>query len=310
MEYRSRAYQTEQDLVDLQAFLMEGRARTSDWRYPHLGELMWHFFMLLCHLSPQEHLRLWHAEQGRLVGYALLGEDPFFDWHFLPEHEGLWDEAFAWAEKGLGELRGQDASRWAGSLEGRARQDQDERMAFLAQHGFRYRGTFAEVNLLRSLDEPIHAYSLPAGYQVRALAQGGETTRRAEAQQAVWLPWTVGEVTGEDYGRFMELPGYHLDLDVVAVAPSGEIAAYVNCWIDPLNRIGDFGPVGAHPGYRRMGLTRAVLFEGMQRLKAHGMQRVCVSTGVANAPARRLYESVGFKIANYELDFVQMGSGR
>jgi len=31
---------------------------------------------------------------------------------------------------------------------------------------------------------------------------------------------------------------------VVAVAPEGVIAAYVNGWVDPVNHIGDFGLVG------------------------------------------------------------------
>jgi len=40
-------------------------------------------------------------------------------------------------------------------------------------------------------------------------------------------------------------------------------------------------------------------------LKARGMDRACVSTGVSNTPARRLYESVGFSIVNKYLDYVK-----
>ena len=69
------------------------------------------------------------------------------------------------------------------------------------------------------------------------------------------LPWTVGNVKDEDYASFMQMPGYHRDLDIVTVAPDGVIAAYVNGWIDPVNKIGDFGPVGALPNFRRKGLT-------------------------------------------------------
>jgi mycothiol synthase len=103
----------------------------------------------------------------------------------------------------------------------------------------------------------------------------------------------------------MRLPGYLSELDLVAIAPDGIIAAYVNCWIDPVNRIGDFGPVGARPAYRRQELTRAALLEGLRRLKARGMDRVCVSTGVSNTPARQLYELIGFKIVNKYLDYVK-----
>jgi hypothetical protein len=62
-----------------------------------------------------------------------------------------------------------------------------------------------------------------------------------------------------DYAHFKRLPGYHRNLDIVAIAPDGAIAAYVNGWIDPVNRVGDFGPVGARPAYHQQGLTRAAL---------------------------------------------------
>jgi len=286
---------------------MEARSRTNDWHYAHVGELMWGFFMVTCHLDPQEHIRLWHDSKGKLIAYAILGEDPSFDCQVLPEFEwsGIETEAMAWSETLLTELRKRDAKRWGGTFAAGARQDNAERIAFLEQHGFRYSGEFAEVNMLRSLAEPIPASTLLAGYEVRAVAEAGETSNRAAAQHEVWLPWSVGDISGDDYARLMRVPGYHRELDVVAVAPDGVIAAYVNCWIDPVNRIGDFGPVGARPAYRRQGLTRAVLLEGLRRFKARGMDRVCVSTGVSNTPARRLYESIGFNIASKYLDYVK-----
>lgn len=103
----------------------------------------------------------------------------------------------------------------------------------------------------------------------------------------------------------MRLPGYHRDLDVVAIAPDGVIAAYVNGWIDPLNQIGDFGPLGAHPAYPRKGLARTVLFECLRWMQARGMNRLSLSTGVSNTPAIRLYESVGFRIVNKYVEYVK-----
>jgi len=303
----SRLYETETDLEQMQAMLMKGRSRTDDWRYAHVGELGWGFFMVTCHLNPQEQIRLWHDHRGELVAYAILGEDPSFDCQVLPEYEwsGIEAEAMAWAETRLAELRRGGAEEWNGSLVSGARQDDAKRMAFLEEHRFRYSGRFAEVNMLRALAKPIADTALPPGCSVRALAIAGETSDRAGAQRDVWLPWTVGQVSDDDYARFTRLPGYERELDLVAVAPDGKIAAYVNGWIDPVNRIGDFGPVGARPAYRRQGMTRAVLLEGLRRFKAYGMERACVSTNVSNTPARRLYESVGFRIVNKYLDYVR-----
>lgn len=304
----SRFYETEHDLQQMQGLLMEARSRTDDWHYRHVGELAFEFFMVACHLNPQEHIRLWYDGGCKLVGYAVLGEDPSFDCQVLPEYEwsGIETEAMDWAEKRLTELRRHDAKRWSGDFVSGARQDDAEHLAFLEQHGFRYRGEFAEVNMLRSLDESIPESVLPTGCQVRAVvADVGEIANRAAAQREVWHPWTVSNVSDEDYARLMRQPGYDRDLDVVAVTPDDVIAAYVNGWIDPVNRIGDFGPVGALPAYRRQGLTRAALLEGLRRMQARGMDRVCISTGILNTPARRLYESIGFRIVNKYLDYVK-----
>ncbi len=308
----SRFYETEQDLQQMQDLLMEARLHTGDWRYAHVGDLLFWFFMVACHLNPEEHIRLWHAGD-RLVGYAILGEDPSFDCQVLPEYawHGIEEEAVTWAETRIAELCKIDAQRWGGNLVSGSRQDDVKRLAFLEQHGFRPGGEFSEVNMLRSLEEPIPDIVIPPGCQVRAVAETpaeysrGEISNRAGAQRDVWRPWTVGNVTDDNYAYFMRLPGYHRDLDVVAVAPDGVIAAYVNGWIDPLNRIGDFGPVGARPAYRRQGLTRAVLLECLRRMQARGMDRVSVSTGVSNIPAIRLYKSVGFRIVNKYLEYVK-----
>jgi ribosomal protein S18 acetylase RimI-like enzyme len=304
--FTSRYYESEQDLLEMQSLLMDARSRTDDWHYAHIGEMLFNFFMVLCHLDPRKHIRLWHDATGRLAAYATLGEDPAFDFQVLPEYEcrGIEVEALRWADEQLVELRRQDGKLWGGRLVSGSRQDNLKRIAFLEQNGFRQGGEFSEVNMLRRLDEPIPEVERPAGCRVREIAES-DIPDRAAGHREVWQPWTVGNVTDEDYALFMRLPGYHRDLDVVTVAPDGVIAAYVNGWVDPQNRIGDFGPVGARPAYRRQGLTRAALLEGLRLMQAYGMDRVCVSTGVSNTPALRLYESIGFRVVNRYLEYIR-----
>jgi ribosomal protein S18 acetylase RimI-like enzyme len=288
----------------MQRLLMDARARSDDWRYWHVGDLMWAFLSLTSHLNPQDRIRLWHDEQDSLVGFALVGEDPAFECQVLPEFvwAGIEQEALAWAEALRAELAKNDVKRWGGAFIWGARQDDASRIAFLEGHGFR-QDDHIEVNLLRSLDEPPPEATIPDGYHIRAVAESGEAGQRADIEREVWHPYS--DISGDDYTHLMRLPGYHRDLDVVAVSPEGVIAAYVNGWIDPLNQIGDFGPVGAREAYRRRGLTRSVLVEDMRRMRNLGMNRVCVSTGESNAPARRLYESLGFRVVNQYLTFAK-----
>ena len=193
----SRPYETEAGLQQIYALLMQARSHTDDWRYWHVGELAFGFFMIDCHLDPQKHVRVWH-EKDRVVGYAMLGDDAYFDWQVLPEYEGqgIEDEALAWAEGLLAELRAGDAERWKGPLMVGTRIDNAERIAFLEQHGFR-RGEYVEVNMLRSLEEALPQealppealppgalppLALPGGFSVRSLAgDAAEVADRAAA---------------------------------------------------------------------------------------------------------------------------------
>ena len=302
--YTSRPFETENDLKQMRDMLFVSRSLTDDWHYAHVGELMWGYFMVACHLTPKEHIYLWYDGE-KLIGYAILGEDPSVDFQVSPEYEwvGIETEVMDWVENRLADLRKSNPQRWNGSLRSGARQDNGRRRVFLGQHGFRYSGEFAEVNMLRSLDKPIPDVVLPIGCQVRAVDGMGELAARAAAHRGVWQPWSDGDVSDEDYISFMKLPSYNRDLDIVTIAADGKIAATVNGWLDPINRIGNFGQVGALPNYRRRGLTRSAILEGLRRMRTRGMDRACVSTGVSNYPARRLYESIGFEIMNEYLDY-------
>ena len=111
--WTSRCYETEHDLQQMQRLLMEARSRADDWHYWHVGDLTWGFCALSCHVYPHEHIRLWHDAEGKLVGYAVLGEDPSFDCQVLPEYawSGIETAALAWAQTRLAQLRQRDADQ-------------------------------------------------------------------------------------------------------------------------------------------------------------------------------------------------------
>ncbi len=188
--------------------------------------------MVDCHLEAQEQVRLWHSGDGRLIGYAILGEDPSFDCQVAPEYtgRGIEDEAVAWAEALLAARREHDAAQWGGHLVSGARESDADRIAWLQRHGFR-RGEYAEITLLRALDRPIPAAPPPAGYCVRAVAGVDEAAARAAAQREVWQPWSVGRVGDADYTRFMGLPGTTASWTWWPYR-DGTVAAYVNGWLD------------------------------------------------------------------------------
>lgn len=75
----SRPHETEADLQQMYALLMEGRSRTNDWRYWHVGELAFGFFMIDCHLDPTRHVRTRRRRSASLSRFS-ISERPTSAW--------------------------------------------------------------------------------------------------------------------------------------------------------------------------------------------------------------------------------------
>jgi len=126
-----------------------------------------------------------------------------------------------------------------------------------------------------------------------------EVASLARAQYGAFTSAAPFERYLERFRIFMRSPVYDPNLDIVAVAPDGQIRAFCIVWMDPVNKVGLFEPVGTHPDFQRKGLGKAVMLEGFRRLRAGGMRQAIVSTFEDNLAAIKLYESVGFQIVNH-----------
>ncbi len=300
----SRNFENESDLRIIRAMLVDARKIAGHHAgYWHVGDLTWRYYMLWYRADPRQNYHLWY-DGDALVGFAVFGDDLSFDWQIHPRYvwRGIEEEMLAWAETRWHETMNdasisQERKRalFSGALETDTR-----RIAFLERHGFS-RGEHPTINFARALDEPIADSILPKGFIVRGVAGEHEAGNRAEAHRQAFHP---SRITDEGYVKLMRMSEYDQEFDVVAVAPDGTIATYAMCWVDVENKIGEFEPVGARTDYRRKGLTRAALLEGLRRMQARGAETAIVCTNADNV-AKGLYESVGFKQVNLEWDYVR-----
>jgi ribosomal protein S18 acetylase RimI-like enzyme len=95
-------------------------------------------------------------------------------------------------------------------------------------------------------------------------------------------------------------PGYDPEIDVVLEDETGRFVSYCICWADDTTRIGYFEPVGTRPAFTGRGLGRAVILEGLGRLRERGMRTARVGTASINEGAARLYRSAGFQLVDRE----------
>ncbi len=100
-----------------------------------------------------------------------------------------------------------------------------------------------------------------------------------------------GEAVGQ---RLAECSLYRADLDLVLYDDDGAVAAYGLFWADPQTRVGLVEPMRTEEPFQRLGLARAVITAGLDRLAAAGCERCKISYVPDNAAARHLYLTTGF----------------
>ncbi len=76
----------------------------------------------------------------------------------------------------------------------------------------------------------------------------------------------------------------------MVISPEGATAAFATLWFDDVTRSAYIAPVATVPEHQRKGLAKAMLAEGLRRLKRMGATRVLVDCD--SAAANRLYQSV------------------
>jgi GNAT superfamily N-acetyltransferase len=165
-----------------------------------------------------------------------------------------------------------------------------------ALHGHGYtRDDHAECQWRRWLDSPIPNVPLAPGYSIRSLGVGLELLERCYASGLGFHDGDIQiAVSNRDdpswYRNIQTAPLYRRDLDLVAIAPEGDIAAFCTIWFDDVTRSGYFEPVATVPVHQRRGLGKAVMTEGLRRLQGIGATTAFVS-GFSTA-ANALYRSV------------------
>lgn len=290
-----RNYKDEEDYWEIRRFLREvfllNDRRELSWQAYRFDYWRWHGIENMGHGRLEEDVFLWEAPDGQTAA-VLNREAPghvFLQVHPGLRAAGLEDEMLSVAEKHLtishtsGERR---LTVWTDSGDG-MRQD------ILKRRGYT-KGDVPEHQRRRPMAEPIPQVPTADGYAVRALRGSEEHAARS------WVSWRAfhpdeprDNYQGAAwYTNIERAPLYRRDLDIVAVAPGGEFASFCTVWFDDVTRTGAFEPVGTAPGHQRRGLAKAVMTEGLRRLKRRGATLAYVGSYTPRAHA--LYASVGF----------------
>jgi GNAT superfamily N-acetyltransferase len=214
--------------------------------------------------------------------------DAYLVYQVHPDHAGLIDEVIGWYDStaaGVERTVRPSATdvfalgRWAAH-----RYDTD--LASLGDTG-----SWTQLNQreLVDVEQPV----LPDGFRFRTANEVGPKAAVLAHQDA----WAPSRYTAESYEGVRHTAAYRDDLHILVEAPDGTMASSTIMWLDEANETAEFEPVGTHPGYRRLGLGRAMLLHGMHLARAAGAAHMTVAClGAPGHPdARRLFYGVGFR---------------
>ena len=167
------------------------------------------------------------------------------------------------------------------------------RHGILKARGYRQEGDPKQQHRL-FLDGPIPEVPLAEGFTIRPLGDVDELPARS------WFSWRAfnPDAPEEEYDAlgwewYLEIqhcPLYRRDLDLVVVAPNGDLASFTTVWFDDVARSTYFEPVGTYPPYQRLGLARAVMHEALRRVQRLGATVAFV--GGYSPAANALYDKV------------------
>ena len=296
MQPTFRPYQSEDDYWRMreflrQVFILNQRLERS-WQAARLDYARWHVCLNCAKVRLEEVAFLWE-EAGQLTAFLMPDGGPgeaHLSVHPVRRTAELEEEMLSVAEERLATVR-PDGSRklcvWA--------PEQDRlRQELLSRRGYS-KGNWPEYQWRRQLEAPIPDVPVPAGYILRSLGDGLELLERCYASG---LGFHEGDIriaveNRDDptwYRNIQTAPLYRRDLDLVAIAPDGAIAAFCTVWFDDVTRSACFEPVATVPAHQRRGLGKTLLTEGLRRLQRMGASTAFVS-GYSPA-ANALYESV------------------
>ena len=233
-------------------------------------------------------IHLWETADGQLVGAAHPedGGDCWLELH--PDYRDLEDEMLAWGEANL-----------AVEKEGKRQidvfcNDYDHyRRDVLTQRGYQPTPYGGVLRRQRFGNRSFAPGEVAAGYKLRTTLphDDAQCQKMADLLNAAFNR-TIHSAA--EYRNFIEhSPSFRHDLNLIAEAPDGSFAAHVGVNYEPGYRYGIFEPVCTHPDHQRKGLARALMLEGLFRLKNLGATDAYVGTGDGMA-SNFLYEAVGF----------------
>jgi GNAT superfamily N-acetyltransferase len=230
-------------------------------------------------------------ETEEIVGVAhyesRLGE-AFFQFH--PGYRHLQPEMLDYAQENLTGRTRKDGRRYLCAFVN----DCDRRFISLVKgQGYGKDAEKARPMASMVIPDRFPTILLPEGFRLTSLAEDCDW---AKVNRVLWRGFDhEGEPPADDEElesrrEMFDTPNARRELKVAVVAPDGEFVAFCGMFYQSAGQYAYVEPVATDPSYRRMGLARAAVLEGIRRCSALGAKVAFVGSD------QEFYLSMGFRV--------------
>ena len=288
MNITCRPYRAPDDFENISNFLFENHEngnRDGNWLQPTWEYMHSHPYLDETSLAK---IAIWE-DAGKIVGVAhyesVLGE-AFFEIH--RDYTHLKSEMLDYAEQHL----------WRETSDGRRClnvfvNDFDTDFELLVKsRGYtldeREARPISQLKIPQPFRPSIH---LPDGFRITSLAENNDLEK---INRVLWRGFNhPGEPPADGLaGRIKMQSGPHFrkDLTIVVESPDGNFVSFCGMWYEATNKFALIEPLATDPGFRRMGLAKAAVLEGIRRCAELGATVAYVGSD------QLFYQALGFQV--------------
>jgi len=237
-------------------------------------------------------IRIWE-DSGETVAVAnyesTLGEGFF---HIKPGYGALKPEMLDYAEAHLCGT-GDDGKR---RLNAFVNDFDDDFIALVKGRGYAMKRDWSRPVSQFVIPDPFPEITLPEGFRLTTLAEENDLYK---VNRVLWRgfnhegPPPENEEDIKGRRKMQSGPNFRHDLTIVVVAPDDNFVSFCGMWHDQVNHIAYVEPVATDPDYRRMGLGKAAVWEGIRRCGIEGATVAYVGSD------QTFYHAIDFRTLHY-----------
>jgi len=215
--------------------------------------------------------------------------DAFFQFH--PAYRHLQKEMLEYAEANLTGVSKKSGRKYLCVF---VNDNDEDFTALVKSRGYSIHADGLRPTYKFDIPKSFPPIQLPEGFQLTSLADEPDW---AKVHRALWRGFDHGddvpmnEEEFESRRKMFDTPKARRDLKIAVKAPDGNFVSFCGMFYEPTNRYALVEPVATDPDFRRLGLGKAAVLEGIRRCGALGATVAYVGSD------QEFYKVIDFKKA-------------